>query len=318
MASNRDIIEKGSGIKTTDFMNAGILNPTQTNRFIDYMTARDSFLSDIRTVRMAGPQYDLDFIGLGTRIIREGTEATAPAALATIKASRKRLTTKEVILPYDITDNVREDTIEGVSIADHIASLMGAQFGNDLADLAINGDTASSDPTDADFLKICDGFIKLAKSSTDVNKVEFEEGDAEKLKDLKGTVFPAMLKALPNQFKANKSLLRFYVSPTVAEMYVDQLDLRGTVLGDSSLVSGNIQPFHGVRVFPVEFMPDDVFILTPAQNLAVGIQRLVRVESQRQPRRRVTEYTITMRLDPAKIVYDPALVIAYKKASEAA
>lgn len=318
MASNRDIISKGNGIKVSDFTTAGLMNPTQTNRFIDYMVARDSFLSDIRTVRMASSQYDLDFIGLGARIIREGTEATAPTTLATIKASRKRLTTKEVILPYDITDNVREDTIEGVSIADHIASLMGAQFGNDLADLAINGDTAAQGPEDKDFLNICDGFIKLAKSSTDANKVEFEEGDADKLKDLKGTVFPAMLKALPNQFKANKSLLRFYVSPTVAEMYVDQLDLRGTVLGDSSLVSGNIQPFHGVRVFPVEFMPDDVFILTPAQNLAVGIQRLVRVESQRQPRRRVMEYTITMRLDPAKIVYDPALVVGYKKASEAA
>lgn len=304
MASNRSIIEK---IATSDFTNGGLLNPTQSNRFIDYMVPKDSFLADIRTVRMNGPQYDLDFMGLGSRILREGTEGTAPTTLANVTTSRKRLTTKEVILPYDITDNVREDNIEGVSVADHIASLMGAQFGNDLADLAINGDTATaSNATDYAFLKIADGFIKLAKNSTLTHKVNTAAGV-----DYKGTIFPNMLKAVPNQFKANKSLLRFYVSPTVAEAYVDQLDTRSTALGDASIVSGNIQPFHGVRLFPVEFLPDDVLILTPAQNLAVGIQRQVRVENMRQPRKRLTEYTITMRLDFAKIVYDPALVIAY-------
>lgn len=304
MASNRSIIEKNS---TSNFSNGGILNPTQASKFIDYMVAKDSFLSDIRTVRMSGPQYDLDFMALGSRILREGTEGTAPNTLANVTTSRKRLTTKEVILPYDITDNVREDNIEGVSVADHIASLMGAQFGNDLCDLAINGDTstASSAP-DYNFLKIADGFVKLAKSSASTNKY-----DTNASADYKGTVFPGMLAALPNQFKANKSALRFYVSPSVAEAYVDQLDTRSTALGDASIISGNVQPFHGIRIFPVEFLPDDVLILTLAQNLAVGIQRDIRVENMRQPRKRLTEYTITMRIDPAKIVYDPALVVAY-------
>ena len=304
MASNRSIIAK---VSTGDMTNGGLLNPAQSNRFIDYMAPKDSFLADIRTVRMESPEFELDFMGLGSRIIRKGVEGVAPDELMSITTSKKSLKTSEVILPYDLTDNVREDNIEHEGVGTHIANLMGTQFGNDLADLAINGDhTVLTSAPDGKFLSIGDGFIKLAKDSSDTHKVDTNGGV-----DYKGVIFPAMLNALPNQFKARKSLLRFYVSPAVAEAYVDQLAARNTVLGDNSVVTGNVAPFKGIQLFPVEYLPDGVMFLTPAQNFAVSIQRSIRVENQRQARRRLTEYTITMRLDPAKIVYDPACVIAY-------
>jgi len=66
-----------------------------------------------------------------------------------------------------------------------------------------------------------------------------------------------------------------------------------------------------VQVFPVEYIPDDVVILTNRLNLVSGVQREMKVYSQFNQRKDLTEYTMYMRVDPGKIVWDDALVIAY-------
>ncbi len=58
-------------------------------------------------------------------------------------------------------------------------------------------------------------------------------------------------------------------------------------------------------------MPDDVIILTHRLNLVSGVQRAMKVYSQFNQRKDLTEYTMYMRLDPGKIVWDDALVVAY-------
>jgi hypothetical protein len=243
---------------------------------------------------------------MAKRVLRSAVEGVAPTEVVGVKTTKQQLEAKEVILPYDITDNVMEDTIERGNADDTISKMMSEQFGNDLCDLSINGDVAASG-TDENFLKIGDGFVKIAKASANTHKV-----DTQGSTDYKETVFPKILGAMPNQFKQRKTELRFYVSPTVAEAYTQQLSLRGTALGDESLVTGNLKRYAGIPIFECEYMPDDVFILTSNKNLATGIFRDVRIEQERSPRKRVTEFTTTMRLDPAKIIWHEALVIAYK------
>ena len=86
---------------------------------------------------------------------------------------------------------------------------------------------------------------------------------------------------------------------------------RATALGDDTLKTGLFDKFLGIKVFPVEYMPDDVIILTHRLNLVSGVQRAMKVYSQFNQRKDLTEYTMYMRLDPGKIVCDNALVIAY-------
>ncbi|MDR1977925.1 MAG: hypothetical protein LBQ42_04250 [Synergistaceae bacterium] len=309
LKSNRSIIAKDT-IASTDFSGTGkggYLNPEQSREFIRLMYDATDFLKDIRTLTMNAPTKDLDYMGLNSRVLRLAAEGVSPDELIGINTAKQQLLAKEVILPYDITDNVLEDTIEQENADDKIAEMMTMQFGNDLCDLSLNGDTSVlSTATDAKFLKIGDGFIKIAKDSADTHKV-----DTEGSTDYKGEVFKAMLSAMPNRFKRRKSELRFYVSPSVAETYIHQLAIRETELGDESLISGKPQRYAGIQLFECEYMPNDVLILTSNKNLATGTFREVKKEQQRQARKRLTEYTVTMRLDPAKIIWHDALVIAY-------
>jgi hypothetical protein len=304
--SNRTLIAKAA-ITTAALDTGGRLNPEQANKFIDYMVDQSAFLKDIRTERMDGPTKDLDFIGVASRIIRKGVEATEPTETAGIQTSKKQLNTVEIILPADISINFLEDNIERAGAEDHIARMLAMQFGNDLTDLAWNGDTATptTDPF-YPFLSIDDGFIKLAKSSPNTHKF-----DTNGSTDYKGVVFPGMLNMLPNKWKANKAELRFYVSPTVAEAYVEQLTTRQTAWADELLQTGKLPQYKGITIFPVDFIPDDVIVLTLRKNLAVGIQREFTSDRERKPRKRVIEYTMTGRVDAAQIVVDDALVIGY-------
>jgi hypothetical protein len=85
---------------------------------------------------------------------------------------------------------------------------------NDLADLALNGDTTATG-ADALFLSIGDGFIKQAKTSTEAHVV-----DITGTTNYKEDVFPAMLSSMPNKFKRDKANLRIYCSTNVADSYI--------------------------------------------------------------------------------------------------
>ena len=129
--------------------------------------------------------------------------------------------------------------------------------------------------------------------------------------DYKGTIFPGMLKLMPNKFKNDRQNMRIYCSSSVADNYILSETNRDTALGDDTLTTGRFDKFLGIKVFPVEYMPDDVIIMTHRLNLVSGVQRDMKVYSQFNQRKDLTEYTMYMRLDPGKIVWDDALVIAY-------
>ena len=304
--SNRQLIKK-DGITTSDITgsNTGVLNPEQADKFIDYMVESIAFLGDIRTVSMGKPLLDLDFIGIASRIIRKGVEATAPTYQPGIVTDKKQLQTTEVILPQDVSLSFLEDNIEKGGAEDHIARLLATQFANDMCDLTINGDTTATG-TDEDFLTIGDGLIKLAKGSSNTHKFDTNSSD-----DYKGVVFPGMLALMPEKFKRDKSKLRFYCAPSVAEGYIDQLSTRQTARADELIETGVLPKYKGITVYPVEYFPAGAIVLTMGQNIATGVQRTFTWDRERVPRKRIVEFTITARVDPCKIVHDPALVIGY-------
>ena len=305
MSSNRQMMKDAITTDTiTGSGKGGRLNPEQARRFISYMTDNTALLNDTRLEQMSAPEKQLDFLLIGSRLIRKATEATSPSELAAANTSRKELRSVKVRLAADITSEFMEDNISGQSAAERIARELAQQFGNDLADLMLNGDTADTG-ADASFLTIGDGIIKQAKTSADTHKFKLTGTD------YKGTIFPGMLRLMPNKFKNDRKNMRIYCSSSVADTYILSVTNRETALGDNVLVSGRFDRFLGIQVFPVEYMPDDVIILTHRLNLVSGVQRSMKVYSQFNQRKDLTEYTMYMRLDPGKIVWDDALVIAY-------
>ena len=287
----------------------GRLNPEQANRFIDYMVDNSEILKDIRIERMRAPEKQLDFLLVDGRIIRKATEGQQPSELMGVTTQRKELRSVKVVLPADISQEFLEDNIERAAARDHVVRMLSQQYSNDLADLFINGDTTASG-TDAAFLTIGDGIIKQAKDSTVTHKITMPATIANN--DYKDTILPSMLSALPDKFKTDRANLRFYCSSSVADAYILSLASRLTTMGDNILINGNLATFLGVRLFPVANMPNDVIILTNKNNLVQGIQRDMDVHSEYKPRKDMTEYTMYMRVDPGKIVWDDALVIASK------
>ena len=306
MKSNRQMVK--DAVTTADITGTGkggLLNPEQAKKFISYMTDDTEFLKDTRLERMQTYEKQLDFLLIGSRLIRKATEGQAPSDLAGAEFVRKELRSVKVRLAADITTEFAEDNIERQAGQDRIARELAQQFGNDLADLMLNGDTAATG-ADATFLTIGDGIIKQAKNSTETHKV-----NTTGKTDYKGDIFPAMLSAMPNKFKRDRANMRFYCSSSVADAYIMSLATRLTEMGDNILVNGNLVKFLGIQLFPVEYMPDDVIILTNRLNLVSGVQRDMKVYSQFNQRKDLTEYTMYMRVDPGKIVWDDALVIAY-------
>ncbi len=63
-----------SGESLTGAGKGGLLNPEQARRFISYMTDNTGLLKDTRLEQMAAPEKQLDFLLIGSRLIRKATE----------------------------------------------------------------------------------------------------------------------------------------------------------------------------------------------------------------------------------------------------
>ena len=302
----RSIIAKAA-IDTTTIATYGKLNPEQADKFIDYMVDNSPFLKDIQTVKMGGPEYDLDFIGVSSRIIRKGQEATAPTNQAGVTTSTKRLTSTEIILPQDISFSfLGEDNIEKGNAEDHIAKLpCGPVRQRRLRPCCKR--RHDSERRMKTSLKLETGSSKKAKASLVAHVF-----DTDASVDYKGVVFAGMLDKLPNKHKVNLGELRYYVSPNVASAYIEQLTTRQTAWADEASPDRQAPPVQGSYHIPVQYWPDDCIILTPRKNLATGVQRYFTFPTARGIRASAfIEFTMTNRVAPAEIVYDDALVVGY-------
>lgn len=130
-----------------------------------------------------------------------------------------------------------------------------------------------------------------------------------------------MLKTMPSKYKAQNGLanMSFLNSDLVTQDYLNALSARGTVLGDAVFL-GTAQPQYGrVKILDVPLMATDLgdptatpstdgvigagaytdVLLTPKNNFIIGIQRDIRIESERKAADSATYVFYTMRVDVA-------------------
>jgi hypothetical protein len=126
-----------------------------------------------------------------------------------------------------------------------------------------------------------------------------------------------MLKNMPSKYKANNGLANmvFLNSDLVTQDYLEALSQRGTALGDA-IFTGKMPPAYGkVPIVDVPLMPTNLgqdtdgtygliggndytdVLLTPKNNLIIGIQREIKIESQRVPADEATYVFYSMRSD---------------------
>jgi hypothetical protein len=194
-----------------------------------------------------------------------------------------------IVWAEDVTLAFLEDNIERGNAEAHLARLLATQVGNDLNDLALNGDSEALG-ADADFLGIDDGWLKIAATDPAAHPV-----DASGLTSA-SAVLKRAFAALPRKYKGRKDPA--FIAPVpLVEAYLGELAGRGTGLGDRALVAGLPEArYFGMLLVP-ETSLEASLLLTPLANLVLGVQRDIRIESMYQPRKRAVEYTVSARVD---------------------
>lgn len=284
-------------IDTSDLAAGGLLNTSQADRFIDLSLDQSVMLKDARTVRMRSAVMELDKIATSGRVSQLKSEGVAPESLSEPAFSKVTLTAVDIITPFEITMEALEDSIERGDMEETVIRVMARQTATDLEELAVQGDTDSSD----DFIKGTDGWRVLGE---DGNVVDFAGATLDK------AGLSAMYKALPDRYKRNHGDLRYYFAPAAVQDWHDTFADRGTAAGDEAMVSGVAPPYMGVPVISVPNIPTDeegimgyesgpnltYGFLTPRENLVFGIHRDVRIDKDKDILRGVNIYTITTRV----------------------
>jgi hypothetical protein len=319
---SRELLEKVVSTTQIGAGGGGLLNPQQSNRFLDYLVEQSVLLNDVRVVRMNQPTVEIDKVNVGTRIMRKATEAVDDGTNVDPTFSKISMTTVKLRLDWELSTEGLEDNIEGTSLEDHVASLMARQTANDLEDLALHGDTTDSDA----LLKSLDGYIVRARADATV----VDAAGA----NLTRSLFDRALRNLPNKYLQRRSALSWYTSSSLIQDYIWSLTngsdtgLGGTgaaspggTLGDlivnagtgagsgggSAVVQG-IRPF-GITLKEVPLMIETetgtysgasgnhgIVELTFPDNRIWGIQRDIVVYREFKPKKDTIEYTQFIRV----------------------
>ncbi len=323
-------------IQTSDIGTApdggGLLNNEQSNRFIDYMFDVTTLGRLVRTRRLTGNEAEIDKIGVGTRLVRKATEGTDTGVNVGVTFSKVNLGTTKLRLDWELTTESLEDNLEGEALEDHIAQLMSAQAANDIEDIAINGDTTSSDLS----LKAFDGWRKRLINTAGTYGV-----GAVVLDNLGATVtratFNKALKNMQRKYMQRRSSLRWFVDSALVQDYLflaqqvstdyvtpealAQQGLEAPVRTEGP--SGGIyaRPF-GVPLVEVPLFDTydanaassgtqsggDIWLIDP-QNLLWGVKREITVYREFKPKKDAIEYTVYTRVGTAVENGEAAVVV---------
>lgn len=312
--SGNELLEKV--IRTTEVGSGGggLLNAEQSNKFIDYMWDATVLGPQVRTIRMRSNTVDIDKVGVGERLARVATEATDDGVNAGATFTKISLTTTKFRLDFELSSESLEDNIEGAALEDHIARLMATQFGNDMEDVAINGDTALS--SDA-LLKGVDGWRKRALAGGHV----IDHGGAA----INRGAFNKALKAMPRKYMQRRNGLKWLTGSNLIQDYLYSLtqSASGLVspesLAEQILVNGPVRtegaagyttiPVFGIRAQEVPLFDEtrdgtysgaagdhgEIWLTFP-DNLIWGIKREVVVYREFKPKKDTIEYTVYVRV----------------------
>ena len=310
---SNELLEKV--IRTTEVGSGGggLLNAEQADRFIDYMWDATVLGSQVRTIRMRATEQDIDKVGVGERLMRVATEAVDDGVNAGAVFTKISLTTKKLRLDWELSTESLEDNIEGEALEDHIARLMATQAGNDIEDVAINGDTAlTSDP----LLKAFDGWRKLAVAGGHV--VDHGGNPLDRAAANKA------LKAMPRKYMQRRNGLKFFTGSNLIQDYLYGLTQTASGLISLEQVAQNVTQ-NGVRTegpagftsqsifgIPVQEVPlfletrdgdysgetgnhGDLWLTFP-KNLLWGVKREIQVYREFKPKKDTIEYTMYCRV----------------------
>lgn len=297
--SNRTLLEKAD-LTLSDLTNSnGILKPAHALTFMRLLIKESVLMRQVTVKPMASPKDQISKITLGNRVLRPGTEAVALTPQQRVKPDLSHVELDASLWKAEInlSDEVLEDNIERGEFRQTLMTLMAEAIARDMEELVINGNRLSTDP----FLAVMDGI--LAQANTFVVDAVGTKISVDLLQFL--------LKALPSEHLRHRNGMRFLTSVDAELDYRALLAGRSTGVGDRFLETDAPVMHGGVRLWPIPLFPENLgeqsnqtaMLLTSPSNIAVGIWRQIRFETDRDISAGVLKIVATLRFD-VKII-DP-------------
>ena len=300
----------------------GILNPEQARRFIDYVWDATVLAKDGRRVTMRANTMEIEKVNVGERVIRAAAQGSPNYTNTGATFTKVELTTKKIRLDWEVSTESLEDNIEGGALEDRLVRLMTNAFGNDIEDLAINGDGATGD-----FLSIMSGFVKQTRGTVGNDAHEYAATVSDN--NYTTSVMQGLLLAMPRKYRALKSNLKFYagtdafagivrnngtLADAISSAFSDRIG--STQANRQAYLDGGAQTFGdarttrvlGVDVLEVPYYPAGYVDLTFPQNRVWGFQRDITVNREYKPKKDTVEYTVFVRFG---IAWEELDAVAY-------
>jgi len=306
----------------------GILAPEQAQRFIDYVWDATVLAKDGRRVTMRANTMEIEKVNVGERVIRAASQGSPNYTNTGARFTKVELTTKKIRLDWEVATEALEDNIEGGALEDRLVRLMTNAFGNDIEDLAINGDGATGD-----FLSIMSGFVKQTRGT--VGNAAHEYAATVSDNNFTTSVMQGLLLAMPRKYRALKSNLKFYagtdafagivrnngtLADAVAEAFANRPGSteanRQQFLDGGAQTLGNSRTTRvlGVDVLEVPYYPAGYVDLTFPSNRVWGFQRDITVNREYKPKKDTIEYTVFVRFG---LAWEELDAVAYVDADSA-
>lgn len=269
--TNEELVNKAL-VTTADLASGGKLNDVQSDQFIDFVIDVTELRGSVRVVRFRNENLVIDKIGVGQRVSVPKEEAKDPGIRRGVSTSKVTLTPKEIMTPFEISDNFGEHNIEGEAVEDTIVRLMATQMANDSEELMINGDILGAARIEADlldgghasdvikdsFLALFNGWLRLLDSGN-----LYDAAGA----NLSSTIFSGIIKKLPVKFRRTRRNLRFLMALDLEQTWREKVSTRATAQGDRALTSADQVPVFGVPMVPVPLLEPDPRIV---EHLTIG------------------------------------------------
>jgi hypothetical protein len=308
--------------------NGGVLNPEQARRFIDYVWDATVLAKDGRRVTMRANTMEIEKVNVGERVIRAAAQADDTYTNAGATFSKVELTTKKIRLDWEVSTESLEDNIEGAALEDRLVRLMTNAFGNDIEDLAINGDGATGT-----FLSIMSGFIKQTRGT--VGNAAHELSATVSDDNYTTTVLQGLLLAMPRKYRALKQNLKIYagtdafagivrnngtLADAISAAFADRIGStqanRQEFLDGGAQTLGNSRTTRvlGVDVLEVPYYPEGYVDMTFPDNRVWGFQRDITVNREYKPKKDTVEYTVFVRFG---LAWEELDAVAYVDADSA-
>jgi hypothetical protein len=262
---NEELVRKAVITAVDALASSGKLSPKQADRFLDYVIGETVLKDNARVVRFRNESMDIDKIGIGRRAAMPKSEARDPGHRRGISTSKISLTPKEIMVPVEISDIFAEINIEGESVKDHIMRMFGTQLGNDLEELYILGNPLGPSIAEGDYIDggsatdhVKDAYLALVSGWQLL-------ADSGHIVDAQGaniglSIFSQAIRAMPTKFRRNRKNLRWFMSPDLAQIYMEKLSTRATKVGDDAAEGKGVAPF-GIPIVEVplwQFQPQEV------------------------------------------------------------